>query len=51
MPLLSLSRVTNNLIALGVVAWIFFMVYSKMDKEKVKDTMDKLKGLFGGKKE
>ena len=51
MPLLNISRVGNNLIAFGVIAWIFFMIYTKMDKEKVRDTMDKLKGLFGGKKE
>ncbi len=48
---MSLSRVGNNLIAFGIVAWIFFMIYSKMDKAKVKDTIDKLKGVFGGKKE
>ena len=51
MPLLDATRVFNNLIALGVIGWIFFMIYSKMDKEKVKDTMERLKGLFGGKKE
>ncbi len=51
MPLMSLSRVGNNLIALGVIIWIFFMIYSKMDKARVKDTMNRLKGLFGGKKE
>ena len=51
MPLLDPARILNNLIALGVVGWIFFMIYSKMDKGKVKDTMERLKGLFGGKKE
>ena len=51
MPLLNISRVGNNLIALAVIAWIFFMIYARMDKAKVKDTIDKLKGLFGGKKE
>ena len=51
MPLLSMSRVGNNLIALAVLAWVFFMIYSKMDKQKTRDTIDKIKGLFGGKKE
>lgn len=51
MALIDPSRVVNNFIALGVIAWIIFMVYTKMDKERVKDTMAKLKGLFGGKKE
>lgn len=51
MPLIDPSRVFNNLIALGVIAWIFFMIYSKMDKERVRSTIDGLKNLFGGKKE
>lgn len=51
MPLLNPSRIINNLTALGVILAIGFMIYSKMDKEKVRDTIDKLKGLFGGKKE
>ncbi|KKN11192.1 hypothetical protein LCGC14_1028960 [marine sediment metagenome] len=51
MALLSISRIGNNLIGLGVIAWVFFMIYSKMDKEKLRSTMDGLKKLFGGKKE
>jgi len=51
MPLISLSRVGNNLIVLGVLLGIGFMIYSKMDKEKVRSTIDGIKRLFGGKKE
>jgi len=51
MPLIDPTRIMNNIIALGVIAWIFFMIYSKMDKEKVKDTIERLKNLFGGKKD
>ena len=51
MSLLDISRVGNNLLAFAVVAWILFMIYTKMDKAKVKDTIERLKNLFGGKKE
>lgn len=51
MPLIDPSRIFNNLVALGVIFGIGFMIYSKMDKEKVKSTIEGLKGLFGGKKE
>ena len=51
MSLLNITRIINNLIVLGVVGWIFFMIYTKMDKEKVKDTWERLSKLFGGKKE
>ena len=46
-----MSRVVNNLIAFGVIAWVFFMIYSQMNKARARDTMDRIKGLFGGKKE
>lgn len=51
MSLIDPTRIVNNFIALGVIAWIFFMIYSKMDKEKTKDTINKLKNLFGREKE
>lgn len=51
MSLIDPARIMNNLIALGIIAWVFFMIYSKMDKARVKDTVDRLKNLFGGKKE
>ena len=51
MPLLDPARIFNNLVALGVILGIFFMIYSKLDKARVKDTIERLKGLFGGKKE
>ena len=51
MTLINPTRIMNNLIVLGVLGWIFFMIYTKMDKEKVKDTWEKLSNLFGGKKE
>ena len=51
MPLLDMSRIGNNLIVLGVLFAIGFMIYSKMDREKTRQTIDGLKNLFGGKKE
>lgn len=51
MPLMNLSRVGNNLIVLGILFAIGFMIWSKMDREKVRGTVDGLKRLFGGKKE
>ena len=49
MPLLDASKVLQSLIALAVIVWVFFMIYSKMDKERVRDTIERIKGLFGGK--
>ncbi len=51
MSLIDPTRVLNNLIALGAIFAIGFMIYVKMDKARVKDTIEKLKGLLGGKKE
>lgn len=51
MPILDISRVGNNLIAFGILAGIFFMIWSKMDKEKTRHTIEGIKKLFGGKKE
>ena len=51
MTLIDPTRIINNLVVLGVLAWIFFMIYSAMDKEKVKSTIESIKGLFGRKEE
>lgn len=51
MPLLNISTVGNNLIALAVLLGIGFMIWSKMDKEKTRETVDGIKRLFGSKKE
>jgi len=51
MPLINPTRIINNLIVLGVVTWIFFMVYTKMDKEKIRETIDGIKNMFGKKEE
>ena len=51
MSLLDISRVGNNLIAFGILFAIGFMIWSKMDKEKTRHTIEGFKKLFGGKKE
>ncbi len=51
MSIIDPVRVLNNLIALGVIAGIGFMIWSKMDKEKTRNTIGNIKKLFGGKKE
>lgn len=51
MPLLDMSRVGNNLIVLAILFGISFMIYSKMDREKVKATIEGIKNLFGKKEE
>ncbi len=51
MPLIDPTRIINNLTVLGVLLGIGFMIYSRMDKEKVKSTIDGIKKLFGGKEE
>ena len=51
MSIIDPTRVINNLIALFIVGWVFFLIYSKIDKERTKETWDNLKNLFGGKKE
>jgi len=51
MSLIDPSRIFNNLVALGVIFGIGFMVYSKMDKARVKDTIERLKNLFGRREE
>ncbi len=51
MALIDPSRILNNLIVLAALLGIGFLVYSKMDKEKVKSTIDGFKKLFGGSRE
>ena len=51
MPLIDTTRIINNLIVLAVLFGIGFMIYSKMDKEQVKATMEGIKRLFSGKEE
>ena len=47
MSLIDVSRVINNLVALGVILGIGFMIWSSMDKEKTRETIAGLKRLFG----
>jgi len=51
MPLINATRVLNNIIVLGVLAAIGFMIYLKLDKERVKSTIESIKGWFGSKEE
>ena len=51
MPLIDGARILNNLIVLFVLAWVFFLIWSKMDKEKTGALMDSLKKLFGKKED
>ncbi len=51
MPLIDASRVVNNLIVVAIIGFIFFMIYTKADKEKARGTIEGIKNLFGGKKE
>lgn len=51
MPLIDPSRVLNNLIVFGILLWIGFLIYSKMDKAKVYSAIESLKKMFGNKEE
>lgn len=51
MSLINPTRVVNNLVVLGILLGVGFMIYSKMDKEKVKSTIEGIKKLFGRKEE
>ena len=51
MQLINPTRIFNNLIALAVIGWIFFMIWTKLDQEKVKGTIEGIKKLFRGKEE
>ena len=51
MPLINLTRVGNNLIVFAILFGIGFMIYSKLDREKVRSTMDGIKNMFGRKEE
>lgn len=51
MPILNVTRVFNNLIVLGVLVWIGVMIYSKMDREKLRAMGESLSKMFGGREE
>ena len=51
MPLIDPTRILNNLTALAVIFGIGFLIYSKLDKESVKSTIEGIKGLFSKKEE
>ena len=46
MPLINLSRVGNNIIVLAILFGIGFMIWSKLDKQKAKSTIDGIKNIF-----
>ncbi len=46
MPLLDMTRVVDNILVLVILFIVGFMIYTKIDREKAKDTMERLKGLF-----
>ncbi len=49
MTILDPSRILNNLLALGIISGVGFMIYSKMDKEQVKSLIEGIKRVFGKK--
>jgi len=51
MPLLDPTRIINNIIVLVILGGIFFMIWNKLDQEKVKSTIEGIKKLFGKKEE
>lgn len=51
MPLIDPTDILNNLLVLGILLWIGFMIYTKMDKDKVHSAMEKIKGWVGSKEE
>jgi len=51
MPLIDPTRILSNLLVLGILLWIGFMVYNKMDKTQVHNTIEKIKGWIGNKEE
>lgn len=51
MPLINPSSILSNVLVLGIIFWIGFMIYSKMDKLQVHNAMEKIKGWIGRKEE
>ena len=45
------SNLLSNLLVMGIIFWIGFMVYSKMDKQQVHNTIERIKGWIGNKEE
>jgi len=46
MALIDPSRILNNIVALGVILGIGFLIYSQMDKQKIQSTLEGIKGMF-----
>lgn len=46
MPLIDPTRILNNLIVLGVLFWIFFLVWSKIDPLRRQSIVETIKGFF-----
>ncbi len=51
MPLIDSSRILNNAIVLAILAAFAFLIYSKLDREKTKSTIEGIKKLFSPKEE
>ena len=51
MPLINPTRILDNLLVLGIILWIGFMIYSKMDKTQVHNAIERIKGWIGNKGE
>jgi len=47
MPFIDPTRILNNLVVLAILLFIFIMIYSKIDKEKLKEIKEAIKGMFG----
>lgn len=47
MPLINPTRILNNLLVLGILAGIGFMIYSKMNKDKIQSVKEKIQGWMG----
>lgn len=51
MPLINPSRIVNNVIALIIILWFAFLMWSKLDKQRVKEIFDSMSGMFRNKEE
>lgn len=50
MPLINPSNVLSNLLVVVIIAWVGFLVYSRMDKDKIHSAWEKIGGWMGGDK-
>lgn len=48
MVFLSIDRIIQNLITLAVLAIFFFLIWQKLDKQKVAQLGEAINKLFGG---